>query len=221
MIFVNKIAPNVFLLYLEDSSSNAYLLFDEKLKKAVVIDSGMGGKAEWDALLNSLNISYNEVELVLITHSHYDHVSNNAFFPNATIAANAKALNRLETNDPKTFLLDSGAKYSDSGKHRVLKDNEVVSFGGFSIKVFLSPGHTMDSACYFEEHSGVFFAGDTVFPKGGLPRIFDGSKELLKRSYDRIEKEVVGKGKILAPGHGEPGGFVEEFEAAQNALGFI
>ncbi|MFQ5406247.1 MAG: hypothetical protein ACE5DI_03775, partial [Candidatus Micrarchaeia archaeon] len=84
-----------------------------------------------------------------------------------------------------------------------------------------SPGHTMDSACYFEEHSGVFFAGDTVFPKGGLPRIFDGSKELLKRSYDRIEKEVVGKGKILAPGHGEPGGFVEEFEAAQNALGFI
>jgi glyoxylase-like metal-dependent hydrolase (beta-lactamase superfamily II) len=190
----------------------------------LVIDPGLGGKEIWEAALAAHGLSFDDVSLVLLSHSHYDHAYNARLFPNATIAASRSAIEKLEQNSPKTFFELSGLKYSDSGKHRILKDGEKIALGGLRLDCISTPGHCNCAMCFFGENSGVLFSGDTIFPGGSLPRVFDSTQHLLSLSYKKIARLAEGfekKGapiKLLAPGHGDAGDFKKEFEAAKAAL---
>ncbi len=205
-------------------SCNAYLLYDGKT--AMAIDPGLEGKEVWRKALSSLGLQFGDVESVLLTHSHYDHAYNARLFPNATVAASQNAIQKLEANDPTTFFPLAKLSYADSGKHKILKNGEKIAFGpsGNGIECVETPGHSNCAMCFYERKSRVFFSGDTIFPSGSLPRIFDSTKREFARSYEKIEKlalewEKEGAGpKTLAPGHGNAGDFWEEFNAARRAL---
>ncbi len=220
----SEISGNVFLLGLRGYSCNAYLLHNAETKTSLALDPGLEGKEIWRKALDSVGAGFANVGLVLLTHSHYDHACNARLFPNATVAASKNALEKLEANDPTTFFPLAKLSYEDSGKHKILKDGDALPVGGLEIKCISTPGHSNCSMCFFERKSRVFFSGDTIFPDGAIPRIFDSSKRELARSYEKIEKLALGwqkEGcgpKILAPGHGNAGDFWEEFEKAKNAL---
>lgn len=115
------------------------------------------------------------MELVLLTHVHYDHIGAVEDIQEATGAG--LAVPRLEEpsfRNPARSLLGT---VSDLQADRLLDEGDVVCVGELSFRVMSTPGHTAGSCCYVGD--GVIFSGDTLFagdvgPHGSARRLRGG-----------------------------------------------
>ena len=94
-----------------------------------------------------------EVALAGITHHHSDHSGNLKWAREelkAEIVAPKKGIPLLKGRLPKDGV-------------RTISDGEVIELdGGVRVRVIFSPGHSVDSVCYYLEDEGVLFSGDTL-----------------------------------------------------------
>ena len=90
---ISKISPNVSQLYFDTFGSTVYVL---KLKNQnILIDtSSKENKLELLEDLKQLNLKQEEINFVILTHSHWDHNGNLNLFKNANIITNEN-LNQL------------------------------------------------------------------------------------------------------------------------------
>lgn len=80
---INKITSEIFQLHFHNFGSCIYLL---KLKRLIIIDtSSKECKEELLQDLKKLNIKPKDIQIILLTHNHYDHNSNINLFPNAKL----------------------------------------------------------------------------------------------------------------------------------------
>jgi glyoxylase-like metal-dependent hydrolase (beta-lactamase superfamily II) len=80
---INQIAPKIYQLYFKEFGSCVYVL---DLKKLILIDTSSKEVQEELLLdLKSLNIEKEEIESIILTHSHWDHIGNIDLFPNAQV----------------------------------------------------------------------------------------------------------------------------------------
>lgn len=81
---IKEIKPKIFQFYFKEFSSCIYLI---KLKdKNILIDTGSKeAKNELLSDFNQLNLSPKDINIVLLTHSHWDHAGNIGLFKNAEI----------------------------------------------------------------------------------------------------------------------------------------
>ena len=158
--------PNVRL-------SRAYLIEGDSL---VLVDTGM----PWNArgilsYINSIGRRPEELEAILMTHSHPDH-SSGAKSINKRTGADVFA----HSGDTKTHPNDEVSLsymgvfgslrlpvpfFQRTGVAHTVEDDEVLPLLG-GIRVIHTPGHTPGSTCYLLEDRGVMFSGDTVFSDG-------------------------------------------------------
>ncbi len=84
---INKIKPNVFQLDFQTFGSTIYLI---KLgDKNILIDSSSEeNKQELIDNLNELNLKPENIDTLILTHDHWDHIGNNNLFTNARIITN-------------------------------------------------------------------------------------------------------------------------------------
>jgi glyoxylase-like metal-dependent hydrolase (beta-lactamase superfamily II) len=84
-----------------------------------------------------------------------------------------------------------------------LQDNEEFELIGFKWKLFVTPGHTIGSCCYYIEDEDVLFSGDTLFqlsygrvdfPTGNAMDMLASVKKLLTLPED----------VMVYPGHNGP-----------------
>ena len=142
-----------------------------------------------------------EVEVIVLTHGHYDHtahVREIARMCGAEIAIHADDVSAL-VEDSRSLAFHFGARPPGIVPDRVLREGDEV--GG--LRVLHTPGHTPGSCCLYDETTGDLVSGDTVFSDGCFGRydFVGGSREALTRSLDRLAAlEVRG----LYPGHGFP-----------------
>ncbi|OGJ21492.1 hypothetical protein A3K73_00830 [Candidatus Pacearchaeota archaeon RBG_13_36_9] len=81
---INKIKNNVFQLYFKEFGSCVYLLLLNGLR--VLVDtSSKENKEELLKDLQELDIKPEEVNIILLTHTHWDHTGNLPVFKNAEI----------------------------------------------------------------------------------------------------------------------------------------
>lgn len=73
---------------------------------------------------------------------------------------------------------------------RSLHDGDVIDLGGWMLRVFHTPGHSVDSICLFEESRGVLFGGDTIMTGPIYTHLPGGSVADLARSSRRLMTEV-------------------------------
>jgi glyoxylase-like metal-dependent hydrolase (beta-lactamase superfamily II) len=98
-----------------------------------------------------------EIALAGITHHHLDH------------SGNLKWIRELYKAD--VLVHESGEplledKLPDSGVGR-LHEGQVIDLGGGTrVQVLATPGHSVDSVCYYLEDEGVLFTGDTLLGFG-------------------------------------------------------
>ena len=106
---INKIKPDIFQLYFKEFSSCIYLL---KLEKNILIDTG-SEEAENEFLedLKQLAIKPEEIDIIILTHSHWDHIGNINLFKNATIYDH-KNINKLKLKDFEIFKVPGHTKDS-------------------------------------------------------------------------------------------------------------
>lgn len=138
---------------------NCYILGCEATRKAVVVDPG-GNVEQILALLKQLNL---ELQMVINTHGHFDHVGGNRRLLEATgvellLHESDKALLGMATHHAEAYGLTTEVSPEPQ---RLLQGGETITVGELEIKILHTPGHTPGGIClYVEDHLVV---GDTLF----------------------------------------------------------
>ena len=161
------------------SSTYTYLLATDYGREALIIDPVLEHASLYTSLIKEFNL---ELKLSLDTHVHADHVT-------------ASGVLAKETGCQIGMGEQSKAGYLD----RRLKDGEVISLGGLSLKVLYTPGHTDDSYCFLM--SDRVFTGDTLFIRGtGRTDFQHGSSEA---AYDSLFNKLLclPEETLVYPGH--------------------
>ena len=198
-------------------STNIFLIVEEKL---TLVDTGFRGSAGKIAdYINRLGRSIKELDLIIITHNHLDHVGGLPELRKMTpakVAVGKADLSEIESGlpYPKCYLKLMRippiaifrplvyAKPSEVDIHLV--GGEVLSpLSG--LKVIQTPGHTPGSISLFSPKKKLLIVGDTLNnrlkalrlpPKdisSNLPQAIDSVKRLAQIDFD-----------ILCCGHGKP-----------------
>ncbi len=145
----------------------AYIIFDKISKNVGVVDPSEAYPIINFLKKNNLNLNY-----ILNTHHHFDHVGGNTELKKIY---NAKVIG------------------FDEDKHRIpgidiaLKDKDEFKFGNSIIKILHIPGHTLGHICFFFEKEKIAFTGDTLFSLG-CGRIFEGDHKQMLTSLNKIKK---------------------------------
>lgn len=187
--------PQVRQFVVGPLETNCYVVIDGD--KALVVDPGANG-ADIAAALSGL-----DVELIVATHGHGDHVGGVAALKRATgapfaiSAADAGRAQSAADNSSHDFGYDANAPAPD----RLLAEGDVVSVGGLGFSVIDCPGHTPGGIALYG--NGVVFVGDTLFAGScGRTDLDGGDADALRRTLMRL-KGSIAPDTLVLPGHGE------------------
>jgi hydroxyacylglutathione hydrolase len=179
---------------------NCYILGDEETREAVVIDPG----GDEDEILDVLSRNKLQLKLIIDTHGHFDHVDANQPLKEATGAkiaiheADAQMLHKPSAE----AMFFTGNRLRLSQPDILLKENDILTFGQYRLKVLHTPGHTPGGiSLVLEDHTYVY-VGDLLFA-GSIGRTdFPGG------SFDDLINAVktkifpLGDNYSVYPGHG-------------------
>jgi len=172
--------------------SNAYLI---DAKRKTLVDAGMNGARVLDHIAGGL-------ELIILTHCHYDHIGAVPEIVEATgakVAMHEKDLPLLRSEKNSASAMFD-APHPEFTVDIILKDDEIIDLGDASLKVLHTPGHTPGSICLYNGETRELFTGDTVFEGGSFGRTdLGGSSEAMVRSLEMLTMLDV---SALYPGHG-------------------
>lgn len=168
--------------------TNCYIVNNVTSSKCVVIDPGYDPHVILDALTRE-NL---ELEAILLTHGHFDHVG--AVRDLAATTSCRVFLRPEETTMPPQMTagpLYHTDAYPSEGKLQV---------AGIDFAIMHTPGHTPGSVCILAEDA--MFSGDTLFA-GSMGRCdFPGSSIFEMRKSLRRLCALTKDYKVL-PGHGK------------------
>ena len=170
--------------------SNCYLI-----DKNTLVDTGAGLNKDYlFSKLRENGVEPEDIEIIVNTHCHFDHIGGNHFFPNAKIAVHRLDAVSMRNKDT---LGTSMSAFGDEGNSRVdieLEEGDEVP--GF--KVIHTPGHTSGGICLWDGEN--LISGDTIFAGGGVGRMdIGGDYADMKNSVEKLLKLDV---KNIYPGHG-------------------
>jgi glyoxylase-like metal-dependent hydrolase (beta-lactamase superfamily II) len=148
-----------------------------------LIDAGVAATAPTLlAYVKGLGRSPDEIAMILLTHSHPDHIGGAAAIkreaPGAVVAVHPAErawvediqLQYRERPIPNLFELVGQGLPVD----RELADGEVISWEeGKAIRVLATPGHSPGSVSFFFENEGALFTGDGVPAADSIPIYVD------------------------------------------------
>lgn len=184
-------------LTLGPMQANCYLLECEETLSAVVIDPG----DDADVILNILEERKLNLELIINTHGHVDHIAANSDLKQKTNAQ--LCIHKLDAdmivNPQKNLSSFIGRAISSSPASKILKDGDILEAGMISLKVIHTPGHSPGSICLLTDEA--IFTGDLLFagsigrydfPGSSYEQIINSLKKIMELD-DNIE---------VYPGHG-------------------
>lgn len=178
--------------------TNTYLVYSGK--EAVVIDPGFSCANAITTRAKELKV---EIKLILNTHGHWDHITDNfelQKLTNAKVACGAGDEDRLSKPSDLGWHLPFTLKASKP--NLLLKDGDEITISREALRVINTPGHTPGSVCFYSEEDKLLFTGDTLFA-GAMGRTdFPGGDELLINESLKRLTQLPQDTKVF-PGHGE------------------
>lgn len=139
----------------------------EGKKKRVLIDAS--GKSEGRKLAIKLREMHLEPDILLLTHTHWDHaggismLKNEKNFPKMEIMACHRGITSLRnaTKFNEQFL-NYSPKLPPVESVTSLKDGDAVDLGGVELAIFETPGHTNCSLSIMDQETKMLFVGDSI-----------------------------------------------------------
>jgi len=164
-----------------------------------------------DKILDYLKGKKLDCKAIVLTHSHFDHITGIAqikkAFPAAKIYLHESEVGEL-INPPgpmnKSVLNFFGAPQILDVIAKQPQADVLVKEGDdiFGWKVIHTPGHTPGSICLYNPSENTLISGDTLFDYGGYGRtdMYGGDEATIMKSLDRLRKEIP-QGTLVYPGH--------------------
>lgn len=156
--------------------------------RAAIVDTGSAGSA--DAIgqtLQDLGLNYSDVERVILTHKHPDHVGSIA-------EVLAQAVN--------------AAAYAGEADLGAIDGDISPLVGGedvFGLEILATPGHTPGHMAVIDHDAGLLVAGDALATEGGaaaeVPQRFTEDLDLSHQSIRALAELTF---NTLLVGHGDP-----------------
>lgn len=146
--------------------TNCYLVWNEGSKVAVLVDAGLGTRA----IIDFLKSEELQLEAILITHAHPDHIAGAADLAEATGAdvylheIEIQALDMMPQAMLAMLGIEDLRKPTDM---KPLAGGQTLELAGLQIKVLHTPGHSPGSTSFLID--GALFDGDLVF-RGSIGR---------------------------------------------------
>ena len=168
------------------SSTNIYMVGNEQV---LTIDSGEAmERYKWMLRGYLAATEKTEIAIAAISHHHSDHSGNlkwarEIFGAEVVIPSNARPLLK--------------GRLPAKGVTKMYDGKVFEMGGGTNLRVLETPGHSVDSVCYYLEDEGVLFTGDTILGNsttvvGDLGAYMDTLARLLE----------LPNLKVICPGHG-------------------
>lgn len=180
--------------------TNCWLLVDEKTGKALIVDPGFYS-SEVDGFLSYNGV--NELEYILITHGHADHLCGASYFKE-------KYGGKIVIGEKDAYLLEEyhfGIRqpeyenlFRPCKADVTVKDGDELEFCGEKIRVMYTPGHTNGEVCYII--NDMFFSGDVLF-KGTMGRTDLEGGDFFKLIHSLRKISFLEKNYKILPGHDE------------------
>ncbi len=171
--------PNVYEFFDPKTSTYSYVVTDSESQQCAVIDSVLdydpaSGRTSYesaDKLIEFVRESRLEVEWILETHVHADHLSA-APYIKQKLGGKVSIGDKI-TSVQNTFgkLFNAGSDFAMDGSQfdHLFSDQETFTLGNLEAKAIHTPGHT--PACMAYIIGNCVFVGDTLFmPDYGTAR---------------------------------------------------
>lgn len=181
---------------------NCYILGCEETLRGVVIDPGDSARA----ILNQVDEMGLTIEKVINTHAHFDHV-----MAVDAVRAATGATFHLHRDDlpvlrsaPERVREWLGARVDpiDEPDH-YLEQGQQIEFGGESLEIRFTPGHSPGHVVFIDHGNEQIFAGDTLF-RGSIGRydlpLADGPTLLHSIQHQLL---TLPDSYVVYPGHGD------------------
>lgn len=141
--------------------TNTYLAINEETKQAVVIDPAALPKR----LKNYIVEQELQVEAVLLTHAHFDHIMGVDLFAEE-FGVSAVYVHENDAEMMENPVLNLSNVYTNGytySKYICIRDKQILKHAGMEFQVIHTPGHTSGGVSYYVKEAGVLFSGDTLF----------------------------------------------------------
>jgi glyoxylase-like metal-dependent hydrolase (beta-lactamase superfamily II) len=219
---IRELQPDIFMIEGHGTSSHSYIIKGDYA--TLLIDSGVD--ANFITLQKSLlriNLRIRDIDIVVNTHEHFDHIGANRYFQDhALIAAHRFAATKMIFDDRYVTLYKSSDLNEIPLKVHLWRESKSrFDLGNYSLNIIHTPGHTSGSICIYEPVKKILFTGDTVFAGGTLSSISESGSvgDYINSILSLSTRHIL----AIYPGHGEistsPEADMEK--AVRNAKAFL
>jgi len=177
---------------LTENNCNSYLI-DGPFK--ILIDPGHQHLfTELGNSLGSINIRPEDIDLIIGTHIHPDHIEAVQSFSTLSTMI---SIHEMEYH----YFQENAAYYHDFNiEPDFLLTEGALRAGNIELEVIHTPGHSPGSICLYWPSHKALFAGDVIFEQGvGRTDLPGGNGDQLKKSIGRLSSLNI---ELLLPGHG-------------------
>ncbi|MGD8685043.1 MAG: MBL fold metallo-hydrolase [Chloroflexota bacterium] len=177
--------------------TNVWVVGDLRTREAIAVDTATPS-VRW--LTQQLADEGWRLRFIVSTHSHWDHIGDNAeavVATGATLAVHTADRPGLEAPDP----MSAPFAIPPSVPALELAEGSRIRFGDIDVTVLHTPGHTPGSVCLLSNEERVIFSGDTLFAGAwGRTDLPGGNDEMMIDSLARLA--TLEPGLNVLPGHG-------------------
>ena len=194
---VSRGRPIVTGFFEKRTSSVQYIVADPETRKCAIIDpvldfdpnSGATATHSADELLKHIKQEDYQLQWILDTHPHADHLSAAGYLKDKTGVPTAIGEKVIEVQKLWKGVYNYSDAFPTDGSQwdQLFRDGERFKIGEMEVEVLLTPGHTLASIAYLVGDAA--FIHDTIFmPDGGTARADfpGGSARVLWNSIQRI-----------------------------------
>ena len=186
-------------------SENTYVIYNDK-KEAFIIDPGNFTDKETDILHQFISDNHLEIQNILLTHAHIDHVlglQKVYDYYKVPVLMHEIEQEMLDRNPMDANRFGFFFKPFD-GKISYIKENEILKLNDDEFKILHVPGHSPGHVAFHNEAEKFMISGDVLF-EGSIGRtdLYKGNAEELLKSI-REKLFILNEETKVYNGHGNP-----------------